>query len=172
MSITPPAVAPDIATRLLVIPYKALGPDATAPLAVSNGLPAGSVEIASANLIMAATSCDLPMFSNTVARVARGRERDVLLVRAGLFPETLNPVTVDVALFARDVLTLTGLSFYRHRDNTLWLLPKDAGPCLAIEPAGLRLEVLPPCMTCDERSDGLIRAAGEIVRIATNGRIR
>lgn len=169
---TPPAVAPDIATRLLVIPYKALGPDATAPLNVSSGLPVGAVEIASANLIMAATSCDGPMFSSTIERVARGHERDVLLIRAGLFPETMNPVTVDVALFARDVVTLRGLSLYRHHDNALWLLPADSGPCLAIEATGLRLEMLPPCTTYDERSDGLTRAATEIVRLATNRRMR
>lgn len=172
MSMTPPAVAPDTATRLLVIPYKAFGPDATAPLPISAGLPAGSVEIASAKLIMGATSCDAPMFLSTIEKVARGRERDVLLVRAGLFPETLNPVVSDVALFAKDIVMLRSLSFYRHRDNTLWLLPADRGPCLAVEPGGLRLEMLAPYMTGDERSDGLIRAAGEIVRVASNGRIR
>jgi hypothetical protein len=173
MPMTPPAAVPDLATRLLVIPFAALGTEASAPLPVSSGLPSGAFEVASANMILAATMCDEPMFSQTIERVAHARKRDVVLVRTGFHPETLNAVRVDVALHAaNDVLTLTGLSFYRDVDLELWLVPEGVGPSLAFEPRGLRLEIEPPYLTWGERGDGLVRAATEIVRLSTRGRVR
>lgn len=173
MPMTPPAAVPDVAVRLLAIPFVELGREATAPLPVSSGLPAGAFEVASAKLILAATTCDAPMFETTIERVARARKCDVVLVRAGLHPETLNPVRVEVALQAADdVLTLSNMSFYRDVDLELWLVPDGVGPSLAFEPRGLRLEIEPPYLTWDERGDGLARAAAEIVRLATRGRVR
>ncbi len=173
MPLTPPAAASDVANRLLVIPFAEFGREASAPLPVSSGLPAGAFHVASARLILAATTCDAPMFANTIERVAHARKCDIVLVRTGLHPETLNPFRVDVALQAgNDVLTISGLSFYRDQDLALWLVPDGVGSSLAFEPGGLRLEIEPPYPTWDERGDGLARAAAEIVRLATRGRGR
>ncbi|WP_442678324.1 hypothetical protein ACSBM8_12385 [Sphingomonas sp. ASY06-1R] len=173
MPITTPALAPDLWTRLLSLPHAALGAEASEPIAVSAGLPAGAFLIESANVILSATPCDQPMFSDMMERVARSRRRDVLLMRTGFHPEILNPVQACVALVAeRDVLMLEGMAFYRHDDQSLWLVPIDAGPFIAIEPRGLRLEMIPPFLTYDQRVDGLCRAAAEIVRISTRQRSR
>ena len=99
--------------RVLSLPLTAMGVTPSDLVNITDGLPAGAVSITGRDLIMAATSCDRPMFSR-LEDVTRRHQRDVLLVRTGFFPETLDPVTVDLTLWAgEDVIELPGMIFCR-----------------------------------------------------------
>jgi len=155
----------DPSQRVLSLPLAEFF-QAPIPLGALAGLPAGALDIVSANLVMAATPCDAPLFGTKVEGACARFGRDIMLVRTGLFPETMNPVTVDIALVGSDSpFTLTGLSFLRHLDHSLWLVPEHTGPFVQIRGEGLALQTTPPFSTRDERSDGVCRAASEIVRL-------
>ncbi len=163
---------PDPALRVLSLPLRSF--DAPpAMLGGVAGLPAGALEIASAGLVLAATPCDKPMFRDVLAPACQELGRDVMLVRTGFFPETLDPVTVDVAVTASlSPFVVTDLVFLRHRDGSLWLVPQTSGVYVEVSREGLLLDTMPPFFTWDERCEGVCRAAAEIVRIATRGRVR
>lgn len=160
----------DPSQRVLSLPLAALF-EAPIALGALAGLPAGALDIVSANLVMAATPCDAPLFLDTVEDACARFGRDVMLVRTGLFPETMNPVSVDVALVGPDgPFTITGLSFMRRFDRALWLVPQQVGPFVEIRGDGLALQTTPPFLTWDERCDGVCRAAAEIVRLVARWR--
>ncbi|RYG87979.1 MAG: hypothetical protein EON59_05815 [Alphaproteobacteria bacterium] len=171
MSELPPLVDLDDATmRVLSLPFGALCASTEDTAAYRGGMPAASLELGAANLILGATCCDRPVFSNVISRISGRRGRDVLLARTGFHPEILNPVTVDVALFAgRDVLLMEGLAFFRSSVGGLWLVSPCDLPFVEVGPGGLRLDMEPPFTGPDERSDGLCRAAAEIVRLGRTG---
>jgi len=162
----------DPSQRVLSLPLAALN-EAPIPLGALAGLPAGALDFASANLVIAATPCEAPLFGAKVEGVCARFGRDVMLVRTGLFPETMNPVTVDIALVGPDgPFTVSGLSFLRHFDRSLWLVPAEVGPFIEIRGDGLALQTTPPFVTWDERCDGVCSAANEIVRLVTRRRER
>jgi hypothetical protein len=159
----------DPSLRVLVLPLRML--DATPVMRPASGLPAGALDIAPANLILAATPCEAPLFREQMRSACAQSRRDVLLVHTGLFPETIDPVTVDAALTGPDgPMVVTDLSFMRAYDARLWLVPQHVGPFIEVRGDGLVLETLPPFLTWDERCDGVCRAAAEIVRIVTRRR--
>lgn len=167
---TEPSLDPSL--RVLSLPLTALY-EAPMPIGALAGLPAGMLDIASANLLIAATPCDPPLFGMKMEDACTRFGRDVMLVRTGLFPETMNPVTVDVALVGPDgPFTMTDLVFMRRRDASLWLVPQRVGAFVEIRGDGLALQTTPPFVTWDERCDGVCRAAAEIVRIVTYRRGR
>jgi len=162
----------DPSLRVLSLPLAAIN-EAPLPIGALAGLPAGALDIASANLLMAATPCDAPLFDTNVEAACARFKRDVMLVRTGLFPETMNPVTVDIALVGPDgPFTMKGLTFMRQCDGGLWLVPDQTGAFVEICSKGLALHTAPPFVTWDERCDGVCRAAGEIVCIVTGRRGR
>ena len=157
--------------RVLSLPLAELY-DVPVPLGALAGLPAGALDIVAANLVMAATPCDAPLFAGKVEAACARLNRDIMLVRTGLFPETMDPVTVDVALIGPDgPVVVTGLSFMR-RDDGLWLVPSRVGACIEIRGEGLVLHAALPFGSPDERIDGLCRAASEIVRLVARRRGR
>lgn len=156
--------------RVLSLPLGDLCATAKNTVVFRNGMPAGSLEMETVNLIVGATCCDRPVFSDVIARLCSQRSRDVLLARTGFHPEILNAVSVDVALAAgRDMLVIEGLAFFRSTVGGLWLVPPSDMPSIEVGPSGLRLDVQPPFLSLDERSDGLCRAAAEIVRLGRSG---
>lgn len=166
-----PTIGPtlDPSLRVLSLPLKML--DGMIVSLSGYGLPAGALEIVSANLILAATPCVAPLFRDTmVAACARSR-RDVMLVHTGLFPEMIDPVTIDVGLVGPEgPFVMTDLIFMRGRDERLWLVPQEVGPFIEVRGDGLALETVPPFVTWNERCDGVCRAAAEIVRIFSRRR--
>lgn len=165
MTLTPAEPFTDAWTYVLALPFTALavGPDHLTP--ISAGMPAGTCLIDALNLVVAATPCSAPMFAKTVAHVAQSRGHDVLLVRAGFAPETMDPVRVDVALIGGGPVLLSNMAFFRHVDRSLWLVPEEGeGPFVLIDPSGLTLVIEQPFEDEWERSDGLARAAAQIVR--------
>jgi len=166
-----PPIGPtlDPSLRVLLLPLDMLD---DAPVMRSGyGLPAGALDIPAANLILAGTPCQAPLFQDTASAASRASGRDVILVHTGLWPETMDPVTVDVALVGPDgPFIVTDLIFMRARDRRLWLVPQDIGPYVEVRGDGLALVTEPPFLTWDERCDGVCRAAAEIVRIVARRR--
>lgn len=158
----------DPSLRVLRLPLIMIAQPAV-PLGGGCGLPDGALEVGSANLILAATPCDAPLFRPAVMNACRAGRTDVLLVRTGLFPETMNPVTAEAALVTADgPLLFTDLSFARTSAG-LWLVHEDGSHALEIRSGGLTLVLDPPLRDADERSDALCRAAAEIVRLSQAG---
>ena len=137
----------DPALRVLRLPLQQF--DAPpAMLGGGAGLPAGALYIEPANLILAGTPCADPMFRDDIAGACLRSGCDVMLVRTGLFPETLNPVTVDVAFVRPEgSLVITDLIFMRAKDSRLWLVPQQTGPFFEIRPDGLALQIEPSFVT-------------------------
>ncbi len=112
------------------------------------------------------------MFRGPILTACVQSGRDVLLVHTGLFPETMDPVSVDAVLAGpHGPVIVNELAFMRGYDGSLWLVPLQVGPFIEIR-AGLMLETMPPFVTWDERSEGVCRAAAEIVRIVSRRRTR
>lgn len=157
----------DLATRLISLPLVAMRAVAEIPPEPVVDMPDCTVSVPAAKLLVAATPLPAPVFAETLEQVARTHDCDVLLIRSGSHPESIDAVTVDIALrFDGDALAVTDLLLFRHEDTGLWLVPSARGPCVELTPKGLRLEMLAPYLDADDRSAGLCRAAAEIARLA------
>ena len=156
---------PSASVALLDYILATLGPDEPRLLGGNNGLPAGAVECLQHNLVIAPTPIVERLFDDAILRFAQASGRDVLLVRHGFHPETLDPLLIDVA-----VRTITGpiliadTSLLRHRDGSLHLLPAKPDLFVEIARSGLDLSLIAPWNRWDERVEGLERATAEIVR--------
>lgn len=107
------------------------------------------------------------MFRDVVGQLAHSTGQDVLLLRTGLFPETMDPVRAEIAInTAGETLIFTDLAFYRHGNDQLWLIPSHRGVSFEFTEDGLSLQTIPPFESMHERSDGLCRAASEIARLS------
>lgn len=168
MPLAPPAGPfADPATRVLALPFAALNASLADASPITAGMPAASCALPRLKLIAGATPVDPPMFRHVVGQLAHSTGQDVLLVRTGLFPETMDPVRAEVAInTAGDTLIFTDLAFYRAGNNQLWLIPPHRGVSFEFTKDGLSLQTLPPFESMHERSDGLCRAASEIVRLS------
>jgi hypothetical protein len=163
-----PPVGPyaDTSARLLALPFEAMLVTASDVEPFTHGMPSTSYRVSGLNLVIGATVCAQPMFRDTVARVALTWRQDVVLVRTGLFAEAFDSVTVDVAVVGGDVLVVHDMSFYRHHNQSLWLVTRAGGPMVLLDEGGLELRIEPPFTDADERADGVSRAASELARIA------
>ncbi|MBN8807812.1 MAG: hypothetical protein J0I47_06205 [Sphingomonas sp.] len=157
----------DLAARLLSLPLAAMNTVAAIPPHPIAHMPACTLHVPAAKLLVAMTPQSAPAFAATLEQVSRDHDHDVLLIRSGRHPEVIDEVMVDIALrFGGDALVVTDLLFFRHTDRGLWLVPGARGPFIELTRAGLRLEMLSPWLDADERSAGLCRAAAEIARLA------
>lgn len=135
-----------------------------------SGLPAGALYLPAAQLLLCSTVCDAPMFRPHMVEACATLGRDVLIQRSGLFPETLNMVTADIALISTGgPFSLLDLSYLRAADGSLWLVPRSGLGYVQVGSDGLRLCGEPPFRDLDERCDGLCRAAAEVVRSFRSG---
>ena len=158
------------ALRDLVL--NAIGAPQPQPLGGNTGLPVGAVDLLEHNTVIATTPITARAFDEALVRYADHHRRDVVLVRHGFHPETLDPVRVDVSLrtsFGGSIL-VPDLSLWRKRDGSLHLVPDR--PDLFVEMAahGLDVRLVAPWNTLDERDDGLTRAATEVVRAVRRAR--
>ncbi len=74
-----------------------LEPDEPDQLYGNTGLPA-AVDFPVHDVIVSVTPVTAPMFDQALLRCAAARRRDVMLIRHGFHPETIDPVRVDVVL--------------------------------------------------------------------------
>jgi len=127
------------------------------------GLPAGAVYLPAGRLILASTSCMVPMFGEQMLKAAMATQSDVLLLRHGLFPEALDPAACDVVLYLGGAPALiTDMLLYHHPEDGFWLVPQGIGPHIAIEPDGLRVAEEQPYIAWQS---GRIRCAGPPVSL-------
>lgn len=157
--------------RVLTLPLQALAACPSDILSFARGMPVQAHLLPACNLVLAATSCDGPLVRSAVQEAARTWHYSVLLVRSGRHPETLDPVLVD-AKIAGVPVGLHDLAFFRHTDASLWLVPSEnpVAHWLKIDAAGVSRFGRAPYADADERSDGLCRAAAEIVRLMSSRR--
>lgn len=136
---------------------------------VSNGLPAGSMHLVRAGLIVGGTPCTIQLFGAAMERVAAGTRCDVLIARHGMHPEVLDPVLWDAVIWSGDHTTaINDLVLYADPDGSYWLVPSRNGPHIRMASNGLHLEAEPPFMTWHQRCDGVCAAAKNII-VATQG---
>ena len=134
------------------------------------GLPAGSLYLPAARLILASTCCTKPLFEPQMRKAAARTGADVVLMRHGLFPETLNVALFDVIIHVnREPELISDLVLYEHPADGFWLVPSGNGAHIALEQDGLRLADQPPFVTWHERCDAVCRAAKLIARHARPG---
>lgn len=131
------------------------------------GLPVASVHLPAARLIIASTTCTVPLFKKAMLAAAQETQSDVLLMRHGLFPESLESAHCDLALYLNGYPAfIQDMLLYHHPEDGFWLVPGGVGPHVAIEPDGLRVAEEAPYYGWQERSDSLCRAARLIARHA------
>ncbi len=130
------------------------------------GLPETTLDVLDANLILSTTTIFEPVFRDQMVEIAERTKRDVLVIRSGYHPETLDPLRVDVVLTTMaEPLPVTDLQLCRLDDGGLHLVPRQPGLCVSIKPGRLEVSMLPPYSTDRERRRGLEVAAAEIVRL-------
>lgn len=129
------------------------------------GLPAGSMQLAEAGLIIGGTPCTVPLFRDAMERAAIDTRCDVLIARHGIHPEALDPVLWDVVIWSGDhTVSINDLVLYAGTDGSYWLVPSRQGPHIRMARNGLHLEAEPGFLTWQQRCDGVCEAAKRIVK--------
>lgn len=139
----------------------------SAVLKPTSSLPAPCFWVATIRTIVCATPINtLPIFRAAMVSAAATDKVDAILVQHGLFPETLDEVTIDVVTGRTpSVQMIWSLCRYSGSAGDTWLVPTvdGVGPSVRIDAAGLTTTPKPPYRNLDERVDGVTRAARETV---------
>lgn len=145
----------------------ALGAVNTATLKPVGSLPAPCFQIADLRTVVCATSIhSIAMFRAEMIAVGANTGMDVVTLRHGRHPETLDDVSYDVVTGGgRSLRMLWELCAYRHDDGRYWLVPPlpGTGASILLTARGVTLTAEPPYRDMDERGDGVARAARETV---------
>jgi hypothetical protein len=138
---------------------------------VTQGLPAGSLMFADAQVVASGTPLIIPFFHEAMTNVASSLHADVLLARHGSYPELLDATLWDMAvrLDGNQIQLFTDFVLYSELDNSTWLVPVRAGPFVRLAADGLTLEVEPPFLTWNQRCEGVCRAAKQIIAATRPG---
>jgi hypothetical protein len=139
---------------------------------ISQGLPAGSLEVPGAGLIIGGTPCTVPLFGSAMELAARAQQCDVMIARHGTSPEILDSVLFDVAIFRKEQIAFVpDQILYCGRDGSHWLIPSGHGPHIRLTYHGLHLSHEPHFLTWDERCDGVCAAAKQIIAATKSVRL-
>jgi hypothetical protein len=149
-----------VAAELLDDPF-------TITLLPGGGMPADTIHLPAARVILSFTCVASPMFRNKVHDLARDSSIDVILLRCCLTPGDILPITADVTLAGGGLapFDMHDLSLYRHPDRTLWLIPAGFGGAIGLGLGGAELCLIPPYETLVERADGIYRSASELAAL-------
>ena len=129
------------------------------------GLPETTIDVMPTSLAIAVTPIQVPFFRDQMMEVVHITGRDLIVIRAGFHPETLNPLEFDaVASTLSGPVPLFDLSLFRGFDGSLHLVPARGGLCLAFEPRRVQILTREPFSSPEERRHGREKAAAEIVR--------
>jgi hypothetical protein len=156
----PEALQHHVAAELLDDP-------STITLSPGGGMPADTVYLPAARVILSFTCVTQPMFRNKVHDLARDSSIDVILLRCCLTPGDILPIMADLTLAGGGLapFDLHDLSLYRHRDRKLWLVPEGFGGAIRLGHGGAELCLVPPYETLVERADGIYRSASELAAL-------
>ncbi len=162
-----PEDAPSATSRaLLDYVLAALPASEVRTLGGNTGLPVGAVASRALDLVVAATPVMAPIFDDAASRYARLKACDVVLIRHGLAPETLGPVRVDLTVRLATVpLLFPDLAFFRYASGSLHLVSAQDDLFVSFGRHGLLVTSMIRWSNPAERSEGLERAATEIVRL-------
>jgi hypothetical protein len=80
------------------------------PTAITNGLPAGSIYLPVQRLVLGGTPCTVPLFRETMCKVATEMNVDVLVVRHGTYPEVFDVTQRRESLLAASAFALRGFT--------------------------------------------------------------
>lgn len=134
------------------------------------GLPAATVAITSARLIVTVTPLPTSHFEEQALNASSRTGFDTLVVSTGLHPEVLDPVTVSAFTFdLAGTHMIADLTFCRALDGGLLLVPPEGDWAFSLTPTGLR-RIRSALADPDERAEAACRWAGEIVRLVRRGR--
>jgi hypothetical protein len=137
----------------------------------THGMPAGSMHLKGAGLIIGGTPCTVPLFQTAMERTALQTGCDVLIARHGTHPEVLDPVMWDVIIWSGNcVVPVNDLVLYAETDGSYWLVPSTQGPHIQMAPDGLHLLAEPPFISWHERCEGVCEAARRIIAATRGGR--
>ena len=152
--------------RLLALPLVAMAWAGPIRTVRSPYLPPSSIAFGDCKLVIGVTPADHPLFKD-FSKAAIDLASDTILIRAGLSPETDNPVTVDVAMRTpAELLIFRAHHFVERANGELWLCAeKSRGPAMKLASSGLEFRMRQPFCD-DERADGACRAAARIVRLS------
>jgi hypothetical protein len=136
-------------------------------LSPGGGMPAETVHLPAAGVILSFTCVASPMFRNKVHDLAHDSSIDVILLRCCLTPGDSLPIMADVTLAGGGLtpFDMHNLSLYRHRDRKLWLVPEGFGGAIRLGHGGAELCLVPPYETVVERADGIYRSASELAAL-------
>ncbi|HEY0013229.1 MAG TPA: hypothetical protein VGB79_10320 [Allosphingosinicella sp.] len=133
-------------------------------------LPAGAIYLEALHVLVAGTACDAATYDQALRDAAVEFNADVILIRHGPFPETLNEVRFDLAVRLNlGVVLLKDLLLYFRATDGYWLMPAGRGPYAALGGEGVRITFEPPFMTHHYFEEGVTAAAAQIVRAVRKG---
>lgn len=145
----------------------ALGVVDTATLKPVGSLPSPCFQILGLRTVVCATPIhSIAMFRAEMISLAASADVDVVMLRHGAHPETLDDVSCDVVTGRdRSMRMLWEMCVYRHEDRSYWLVPPrpGAGASVALTTRGVAVTAEAPYRHSDERSVGVCRAARETV---------
>lgn len=145
----------------------AIGSENTVLLKPIGGLPAPCFQLPDLHTVIAATPVNaIDIFRAEAVATAVKNGVDVALIRHGMWPETIDEVSVDVVLaHSCPAFMLWHLFPYLTPLGGYWLVPPEigAGPSIMVGEQGLSLSARPPYHDADERAAGVGRAARETV---------
>ncbi|WP_298687605.1 hypothetical protein [uncultured Sphingomonas sp.] len=145
----------------------AIASENTVSLKPIGGLPAPCFQLPDLHTIIAATPVNaIDIFRAEAIVTAVKNGVDVALIRHGMWPETIDEVSVDVVLGRScPVFMLWHLFPYLTPNGGYWLVPPKigAGPSVMVDEQGLSPSAIPPYHDADERAAGVGRAARETV---------
>lgn len=158
-----------VSAAMMTYVMRELAPDQMLLIEGGTGLPANVVDSVANNLTICATPVTEPLFRQPMLRFAEATRRDLLIVRHGFHPETLDPVLVDVVARTHcGPILVEDMIFWRAPSGALHLVPSKPNLYASLGHHGLEVSLTPPWDTWPQRSAGLERAAAEIVRMLRN----
>ena len=114
----------------------------SAGAAFDGGLPAGSIRLDDARLLVGGTRCTFfPVFRSAMTRAAIESGYDVLVARHGFHPEVIDPVLWDVVVWSgTQIVSINDLVLYAQPDGPHWLIPSRTGPHIRMAADGVHVE--------------------------------
>lgn len=146
-----------VMAAVLAMPLKALG--GGEPIELEHGMPSEAAMVTGSGVVLAATTCTLNIFEDTVRATAEAMGKDVILARHDRRPKPMSPIFYDVAYWEGGSLNFCHSYFlcisYRGK---LWLMPTCRGPFIELTKQGLEFTPAAPFVTAEEHTDGILKA--------------
>lgn len=137
-------------------------------------MPPSTVRVDDRGVILSVTPRPLDLYRDWARDLAVALTSDVVLLRLEQIEDALIHVAADLTLglLPGKPLSLPDHALWASPDGELWLVPQAYGPVVSVDPSGLTLELITPYETLQQRSAGLLRAAGALAQIYRTAAVR